>query len=166
MSISYTQKLKTTFGELTYSEEKLAQYIDEHRSEMTDITSQQLAAEVGIGQSTVIRFSQKLGYGTFKKMIADITSENPDESIDLEIEEHESTRETNEKIREQYNQILDLTFSYNTDVDIDEAVKLSASCEKGDLLWILLPGMCTLLSILLINCHQLELMRFVMKICL
>ena len=109
MSISYTQKLKTTFGELTYSEEKLAQYIDEHRSEMTDITSQQLAAEVGIGQSTVIRFSQKLGYGTFKKMIADITSENPDESIDLEIEEHESTRETNEKIREQYNQILDLT---------------------------------------------------------
>ena len=58
MSISYTQKLKTTFGELTYSEEKLAQYIDEHRSEMTDITSQQLAAEVGIGQSTVIRFSQ------------------------------------------------------------------------------------------------------------
>ena len=122
MSISYTQKLKTTFGELTYSEEKLAQYIDEHRSEMTDITSQQLAAEVGIGQSTVIRFSQKLGYGTFKKMIADITSENPDESIDLEIEEHESTRETNEKIREQYNQILDLTFSYNTDVDIDEAI--------------------------------------------
>ena len=48
MSISYTQKLKTTFGELTYSEEKLAQYIDEHRSEMTDITSQQLAAEVRI----------------------------------------------------------------------------------------------------------------------
>ena len=130
MSISYTQKLKTTFGELTYSEEKLAQYIDEHRSEMTDITSQQLAAEVGIGQSTVIRFSQKLGYGTFKKMIADITSENPDESIDLEIEEHESTRETNEKIREQYNQILDLTFSYNTDVDIDEAVNYLYHAKK------------------------------------
>ena len=60
MSISYTQKLKTTFGELTYSEEKLAQYIDEHRSEMTDISSQLLAAEVGIGQSTVFAFHKNL----------------------------------------------------------------------------------------------------------
>lgn len=122
MGISYTQKLKATFEDLTYSEEKLAEYIDGHRTEISQMTSQQLADLSGIGQSTVIRFSQKLGYGSFKKMIADITSDSPDEYIDLEIDEEESTRTTNEKVREQYNKILDLTFSYNTDVDIDEAV--------------------------------------------
>lgn len=122
MGISYTQKLKTTFDDLTFSEEKIAQYIDEHRTEMAGITSQQLADAVGIGQSTVIRFAQKLGYGSFKKMIADITSDNPDASIDLEIDQNETTATTNEKLREQYNQILDLTFSYNTYSDIDEAV--------------------------------------------
>jgi len=122
MGISYTKKLKATFEDLTYSEEKLAQYIDDHRTEIIDMTSQQLADMVGIGQSTVIRFSQKLGYGSFKKMIADVSSEHPDEFIDLEIGEAEDTRATNEKIREQYNQILDLTFSYNSDADIDETV--------------------------------------------
>lgn len=122
MGVSYSQKLKILFGDLTYSEEKLAQYIDEHRDELKDITSQQLAGLVGIGQSTVIRFSQKLGYGTFKKMIADITSDQPDRFIDLEIDEKEDTRETNEKIRSQYNEILDMTFSSNADGDIDEAV--------------------------------------------
>ncbi|MCD8221634.1 MAG: MurR/RpiR family transcriptional regulator [Clostridiales bacterium] len=122
MAISYSQKLKTIFGDLTYSEEKLAQYIDDHREEIRDITSQQLADKVGIGQSTVIRFSQKLGYGTFKKMIADITSDHPDQSIDLEIDEHEDTRATKEKLMVQYEAILDRTFSHNTDADIDEAV--------------------------------------------
>lgn len=68
MSISYTQKLKTTFGELTYSEEKLAQYIDEHRSEMTDITSQQLAAEVGIGTvHGYFAFHKNLGMELLKR---------------------------------------------------------------------------------------------------
>lgn len=130
MSISYTQKLKTTFGELTYSEEKLAQYIDEHRSEMTDYYVSTTCSRSGNWTVHGYSLFTKLGYGTFKKMIADITSENPDESIDLEIEEHESTRETNEKIREQYNQILDLTFSYNTDVDIDEAVNYLYHAKK------------------------------------
>lgn len=123
MGASYSQKLKSTFGDLTFSEEKLAQYIDEHRGEIGGITSQQLADLVGVGQSTVIRFSQKLGYGTFKKMIADITSDHPDESIDLEIDQDEDTAATNEKIRGQYDKILDLTFTYNSDLDIDEAVQ-------------------------------------------
>lgn len=47
MGISYTQKLKATFEDLTYSEEKLAEYIDAHRSEIGGITSQQLGGSVG-----------------------------------------------------------------------------------------------------------------------
>lgn len=123
MAASYTNKLKLVFGDLTYSEERLAEYIDRNRSEIKGLTSSQLAERVGIGQSTVIRFSQKLGYGNFKKMLQDISSDNPDEYIDLEIGENESTKMTNEKLREQYNKILDLTFSFNHDADIDEAVE-------------------------------------------
>lgn len=119
---SYKDKLKLVFDNLTYSEEKLASFIDENKDEIRQMTSQQVADRVGIGQSTVIRFSQKLGYRNFKKMLADIGSDHPDEYISLEIDEEESTGATNEKIREQYNKILDMTFQFNQDVDVDEVV--------------------------------------------
>lgn len=107
---SYTNKLKMVFDGLTFSEEKLSNYIQEHREEIRNLTSQELADAVGVGQSTVIRFSQKLGYGNYKKMIADISMDNPDAYVDLEIDDQESTVETMEKLREQYNLILDMTF--------------------------------------------------------
>lgn len=127
---SYTNKLKMVFDGLTFSEEKLSNYIQEHREEIKTLTSQELADAVGVGQSTVIRFSQKLGYGNYKKMIADISMDNPDAYVDLEIEESESTVETMEKLREQYNLILDMTFDMNKSDAVDAAVDYLYNARK------------------------------------
>lgn len=127
---SYTNKLKMVFDGLTFSEEKLSNYIQEHREEIRTLTSQELADAVGVGQSTVIRFSQKLGYGNYKKMIADISMDNPDAYVDLEIEEQESTVETMEKLREQYNLILDMTFDMNKSDAVDTAVDYLYNARK------------------------------------
>ena len=62
----YANKLKLIIEDLTYSEEMLADYIDSHRSEIQNLTSKELSDIVGVSQSTVIRFSQKLGYGSYK----------------------------------------------------------------------------------------------------
>lgn len=127
---SYTNKLKMVFDGLTFSEEKLSNYIQEHREETRNLTSQELADAVGVGQSTVIRFSQKLGYGNYKKMIADISMDNPDAYVDLEIDDQESTVETMEKLREQYNLILDMTFDMNKSDDVDLAVDFLYNARK------------------------------------
>lgn len=127
---SYTNKLKMVFDGLTFSEEKLSNYIQEHREEIKTLTSQELADAVGVGQSTVIRFSQKLGYGNYKKMISDISMDNPDAYVDLEIEEQESTVETMEKLREQYNLILDMTFDMNKSDAVDTAVDYLYNARK------------------------------------
>ena len=127
---SYTNKLKMVFDGLTFSEEKLSNYIQEHREEIRNLTSQELADAVGVGQSTVIRFSQKLGYGNYKKMIADISMDNPDAYVDLEIDDQESTVETMEKLREQYNLILDMTFDMNKSDDVDLAVDFLYNARK------------------------------------
>lgn len=127
---SYTNKLKMVFDGLTFSEEKLSNYIQEHREEIRNLTSQELADAVGVGQSTVIRFSQKLGYGNYKKMISDISMDNPDAYVDLEIEEQESTVETMEKLREQYNLILDMTFDMNKSDAVDTAVDYLYNARK------------------------------------
>ena len=127
---SYTNKLKMVFDGLTFSEEKLSNYIQEHREEIRNLTSQELADAVGVGQSTVIRFSQKLGSGNYKKMIADISMDNPDAYVDLEIDDQESTVETMEKLREQYNLILDMTFDMNKSDDVDLAVDFLYNARK------------------------------------
>lgn len=62
-------KLKTLYPTLTYSETKIADYILANKDETFDKTSQELASLLGISQSTTIRFSQKMGYNSFKNMV-------------------------------------------------------------------------------------------------
>ncbi len=123
MSLSYTQKLKMIFDDLTYSEEKLAKYIEDHRKEIKNMTSQELADKTGVGQSTVIRFSQKLGYGNFKKMISDLDSID-EEDIEVEVDPNDSIKETYEKLRSQYIDAVDLTLNLNTADDISKTVDI------------------------------------------
>ena len=60
----FKAKLKAVYQDLTQSEKLVADYILEHIDEIKTITSHQLALNTHIGQSTIIRFSQKLGYNT------------------------------------------------------------------------------------------------------
>ena len=71
---------------MTSAENKIAKYISENIDNIADLTSTKLADEVGVSQSTVIKFSQKLGYPTYKRMILDITSDQPDDDLNDELD--------------------------------------------------------------------------------
>lgn len=74
-------KLKTLYPTLTYSETKIADYILANKDETFDKTSQELASLLGISQSTTIRFSQKMGYNSFKNMVLDLSRSNAENDI-------------------------------------------------------------------------------------
>ncbi len=122
MAISYSQKLKMIIDDMTYSEEKLAKYIEDHRNEIKDMTSQELADKTGVGQSTVIRFSQKLGYGSFKKMIMDFDSTDEGD-IEVEVAPSDTIRDTYSQLKKQYDDAIDMTLSINDEEEIAKAIE-------------------------------------------
>lgn len=55
-------KIKGMLDQLSASERKLADFILDNSHLLRDYSSQQLADAVGISQSSVVKFCQKLGY--------------------------------------------------------------------------------------------------------
>lgn len=57
--------IQSARDEMSANEKKLADFILENASLVRDYSSQQIAASVGVSQSSVVKFSQKLGYKGF-----------------------------------------------------------------------------------------------------
>ncbi|MEY8338636.1 MurR/RpiR family transcriptional regulator [Lachnospiraceae bacterium 62-35] len=115
-------KLKSLYPTLTYSETKIADYILVNKDETFDMTSQELADLLGISQSTAIRFSQKMGYKSFKNMILDLSRSGNENDIQ-EIQLKDSTAATNEKIKNHFSTLIDVACDTNPPSLIDEAVE-------------------------------------------
>ena len=58
-------KMRTVREELSANEKKIADYILKNSALIRDYSSQNLAASVGVSQSSIIKFSQKLNYTGF-----------------------------------------------------------------------------------------------------
>lgn len=118
------EKIRIQYDNMTKLEKKISEFILDQGFNINKMTSYEMAKELGIGQSSIIRFSQKLGYSSFRELLGDI-------SIDIEINHRsediqvdEATKETNVKIKDQYYDILALTDQLNSSDVIDEAVQL------------------------------------------
>lgn len=118
------EKIRIQYDNMTKLEKKISEFILDQGFNINKMTSYEMAKELGIGQSSIIRFSQKLGYSSFRELLGDI-------SIDIEINHRsediqvdEATKETNVKIKDQYYDILALTDQLNSSEVIDEAVQL------------------------------------------
>lgn len=109
----FLSKLNAARGYLTPSETKAADYLIHHLNEVNTITSQQLAESAGIGQSTIIRFSKKLGYDSFREMLADLSKAQVKESMEEEIDVEESAEKTLKKIVRQVQDIVSLSQQAN-----------------------------------------------------
>ena len=57
--------IRSARDEMSANEKKLADFVLENASLVRDYSSQQIAASVGVSQSSVVKFSQKLGYKGF-----------------------------------------------------------------------------------------------------
>jgi len=79
-------KMRTVREELSANEKKIADFILENSALIRDYSSQNLAASVGVSQSSIIKFSQKLNYRGFTDLKLAIheavVKRNHDEQVD------------------------------------------------------------------------------------
>jgi RpiR family murPQ operon transcriptional repressor len=80
-------KMRTVRDELSANEKKIADFILENSALIRDYSSQNLAASVGVSQSSIIKFSQKLNYRGFTDLKlaiheAVVKSDNDEQSDD------------------------------------------------------------------------------------
>ena len=118
----YQEKLKQVRNELTQTEKIIADFFQNHSLEARSFTSYQLADRLNIGQSTIIRFSKKLGYRSFRELLEDLSTSLTEEKVKEEIVVNEGTSSTNQKIIQQYQKMAQLTLEFNPPQVIDQTV--------------------------------------------
>lgn len=119
----FFEKLEAAYPGLTGTESRIAEYLLANRERLQGLTSQKLADSLGVSQSSVIRFSQKLGYKSYRNLLLDLERSAPKGSIE-EIQLSDSTLTTNEKIRGHTKLLLDLTADLNPPSQFERAVQL------------------------------------------
>lgn len=60
--------LSAKLESMTQADREIAQFIIDHPERMLNLSSAQLAEETGRSQSSVVKFSQKLGYGGYQQL--------------------------------------------------------------------------------------------------
>lgn len=126
----YHRKLQFMSDVLTAAEQKVADYIEEHSEDIRSMSSSAMAEASGVSQPTVIRFSKKLGYSSYRHMVNDIGVEDPDADINMEVYEHADTRATNAQIAEQHSAVIRMTFSMNGPELVDRAVDMICGASR------------------------------------
>ncbi len=117
-------KIGSVYQDLTSTEKMIADYLIRHYLDIPKMTSYQLATASQVGQSSIIRFTKKLGYNSFRELLADINPKD-DQSYNYdEIIPNESIATTNTKVSSKYFEIINLTARYNLDETYHKAIRL------------------------------------------
>ncbi len=114
---------------LTSVDLKIAEYIMLNTNEVLDLTSHDLAEKLDVGQSSIVRFTKKIGYQGYRHMLyglKDITEDNKKEELHAD----DSTEVTLQKIEEQYNDVVTISKETNDAELIDKAVDLIYTSNK------------------------------------
>ncbi|MDT2556740.1 MULTISPECIES: MurR/RpiR family transcriptional regulator [Enterococcus] len=125
----FITKIKSLYGSLTVSEMKIADYLLANIDNMKSITSSELAKKLDVGQSTIIRFSQKLGYKTFKILINDVIASSSEEESS-EIQLTDSMYATLEKVKNNYISSIEVAFNSNQPESFEKASALMNRAEN------------------------------------
>lgn len=75
MSTIYREKIRDYYDHLSRSYRKVADYIMSNYYEVAFMTAAQLAYAVGVDTTTVVRFSQRLGFNGYPELLSDIRSQ-------------------------------------------------------------------------------------------
>lgn len=126
----FSTKIDIIKNNLTESEKALAEFISSNWEKCRTITSMKLAQEAHVSQSSVIRFSQKLGYSSFRELLADVSNNRPESSLDREINIAENDTDTVKKIAAQEQEIIQQTLRINSSETLRKAVDLLRHCDS------------------------------------
>lgn len=124
----FTSTLSKHMDKLTYSDKRIANILMAEK-EIIKLTSEKVAEKAGCGQSTVIRFSQKLGYPSFKDLLLDLGKESA-LALTNRLENNEELSETMLKVKNMYDLSVEDILSANEDCAISEVVELLRTAER------------------------------------
>lgn len=117
----FTTRVKSLYPKFTMAERKVADYLIMNGDEIEDVTSHELARRLDVGQSTVMRFSKKMGYSMFGEMIADIKSSG---DLGTEIQNDDGLFTVMSKIEAKYHELLKSVARSNREEDLGDAARL------------------------------------------
>lgn len=79
----FDAKISAAYSGLTYSQRKVANYVQEKYEDVAFETLEKLAAKAGVSTTTVIRFSRALGYSGYSEMQEEHQKRDPDKGVRL-----------------------------------------------------------------------------------
>lgn len=118
----FSTKVKSMYPKFTMAEKKIADYLVVNSGDVDGVTSHELAERLGVGQSTIIRFSKKMGYHMFGELIDDVQRTPAGDTS--EVTESDSALEVLEKVGEQYRAVIDTVVKSNAGDGMERAAEL------------------------------------------
>ncbi len=120
--------LKSKMSQFSKQEKNIASYLLELDIDPRILTSNALAEQLGISQSTVIRFTQKLGYESFRSFLIDL---NKVYAEDIRIRERDLLTSDSMKILiSRYEDAIHETNILNSTERIQQAVQLILNADR------------------------------------
>lgn len=96
-------KIQELFPSLTSSEQKIANYILQHKEDVRDWSVQYLAQKIKVSTATLVRFSHKIGYQGFPDLKLAIAKETHQQELPDLTEELTDTDTIEDLIQKSYN---------------------------------------------------------------
>lgn len=127
-------KIKAIKDDLSVSEHKLAKFTLTSSDALRDMSSQQLAKTVGVSQSAVVKFAQKLGYKgfpAFKLGVIDAQNHDvPKNKLTGKITLKDDLTQVAEKLLSSKHSVLDETRRINSEEALRGAVEALKSAKR------------------------------------
>ncbi len=127
-------KIKAVKHALSASEAKLATFTIDSPNAVRDLSSQELANVVGVSQSSVVKFAQKLGYKgypAFKLAVIDaLNQETPDTQLHGQITLNDGYEQMADKLVNSKISVLNETRNLNEIVAFERAVELIKNANR------------------------------------
>ncbi|NDJ56781.1 MurR/RpiR family transcriptional regulator [Enterobacteriaceae bacterium 4M9] len=126
--------IRQRYSMLAQSDRKLADYLLEHTERARHLSSQQLAAEVGVSQSSVVKFAQKLGYKGFpalKLALSDaLASGSRPVPVHNEIMANDPLKRVGEKLLEEKLAAMNASLDINGEEKLVQAATLLGNARR------------------------------------
>lgn len=117
MKTPLVETINSIYPSLTKTEKKVADYVFNHLDTVIYISITDLAEEVGVGETTVIRYSKKMGFKGYQEFKLALAQSLSDESS------QKNEAENNiQKISQNIINTIDTTASMISETDLDKAV--------------------------------------------
>ena len=127
-------KIKAIKHSLSASESKLATFTLDSPNAVRDLSSQELANVVGVSQSSVVKFAQKLGYKgypAFKLAVIDsLNKEAPNTQLHGKITLNDGFEQMADKLLSSKISVLNETRNLNEIVEFERAVELIKNAKR------------------------------------